>query len=193
MYPRKDVNKVESFGRWRKGLFHLKNGKEDDKNMIQVIITIIFLSWTCLADANLVSNVAGRRTQHISIPNSLGSKYELIVHNYGPQEASESVYIQASVHAGELPGMLVLHHLMKDLDVLQQEGLIHKKITVVPYANPIGLAQDLLGTHIGRFSLNTGTNFNRNFNTCLCKSIVFIEQGGVKIRIVKRFAIRDFR
>ena len=147
--------------------------------MIKVIIATIYILCTCLVVANLISNAAGRRTQHISIPNSLGSKYELTVHNYGPQEATESLYIQASVHAGELPGMLVLHHLMKDLDMLQREGLIHKKIIVVPYANPIGLAQDLLGTHIGRFSLNTGTNFNRNFNDYSNKIESLIDDGSL--------------
>jgi predicted deacylase len=33
----------------------------------------------------------------------------------------------------------------------------------VPYANPIGLSQVLLGSHMGRFSLSSGTNFNRNW------------------------------
>ena len=59
--------------------------------------------------------------------------------------------------------MLVAHHLIKLLDVADKAGLILEEISIVPYANPIGLSQQLLGTHIGRFSIDTGRNFNRDF------------------------------
>lgn len=149
--------------------------------MISVIITIFSFVWVCFVGAKSSANVAGRRTQFISVPHSVGSKYELTVHSYGPQDAPVSVYIQASAHADELPGMLVLHHLMNDLDVLQREGLIHQKITLVPYANPIGLAQDLLGSHIGRFSLSSGTNFNREYEDYSAKIESLIEDGSLML------------
>jgi len=59
--------------------------------------------------------------------------------------------------------MLVCHHLIKLLDAAEQRGDIVQRICVVPYANPIGLSQNLMGSHIGRFSTATGINFNRNW------------------------------
>jgi predicted deacylase len=35
------------------------------------------------------------------------------------------------------------------------------EVVLVPYANPLGLAQHLLGQHVGRFDLRDGINFNR--------------------------------
>ena len=55
------------------------------------------------------------------------------------------------------------HHLIKLLDAADKAGNILQEISIVPYANPIGLSQSLLGTHIGRFSLDTGVNFNREY------------------------------
>jgi len=57
----------------------------------------------------------------------------------------------------------VCHHLIRLLDQAQESGFILKKITVVPFANPIGLSQHMLGYFVGRFSLSTGVNFNRDF------------------------------
>lgn len=59
--------------------------------------------------------------------------------------------------------MLVSHHLIHLLDMADKEGHILEQITIVPYANPIGLSQNLLGSQIGRFSLQSGVNFNRNY------------------------------
>ena len=70
-------------------------------------------------------------------------------------------YIQASLHADEIPGLLVVHHLIKLLDEADKQGRILKEILLVPYANPIGLSQILMGSHIGRFNFDTGVNFNR--------------------------------
>lgn len=60
-------------------------------------------------------------------------------------------------------GMLVAHHLIKLLDAADKSGLIQEKITIVPFANPIGLSQQILGSHVGRFSLESGVNFNRGY------------------------------
>jgi len=38
-----------------------------------------------------------------------------------------------------------------------------KSIVIVPFANPIGLGQYLMGCHLGRFAMDTGINFNRNW------------------------------
>jgi predicted deacylase len=59
--------------------------------------------------------------------------------------------------------MLVCNHLIKLLDLATSREGILKPITIVPYANPIGLQQIFLGSHLGRFSLSTGVNFNRDW------------------------------
>lgn len=59
--------------------------------------------------------------------------------------------------------MLVAHHLLKLLDEAERHGYILENISIVPYANPIGLSQHLLGSHIGRFSTKSGVNFNREY------------------------------
>jgi hypothetical protein len=89
-----------------------------------------------------------------------------MVHKWGgelPPAETKQIYIQASLHADEIPGLLVAHHLIRLLDQADQEGKISGKICIVPYANPIGLDQQLLGSHIGRFGFETGINFNRNW------------------------------
>ena len=80
----------------------------------------------------------------------------------------------AALHADEIPGLLVLNKLVKDLDELEAEGKICKKIVVLPYANPIGLQQDMLGSHIGRFNFATGVNFNRDADSLIGASAAFV-------------------
>lgn len=73
------------------------------------------------------------------------------------------VYLQAGLHAGELPGPGVLHLLAGHLRRARADGRLLSEITLVPMANPIGLNQDLFGGLQGRFDLATRTNFNRCF------------------------------
>lgn len=85
------------------------------------------------------------------------------VHRWGPRDQSR-VYIQASIHADEIPGMLVANHLCHLLDLADAAGLVlTKEIVIIPFANPIGLSQNVMGTQIGRFSLSSGCNFNRDW------------------------------
>ncbi len=72
-------------------------------------------------------------------------------------------YIQASLHADEIPGMLVAQHLRSRLETLEGEGRLAAEIILVPVANPIGLAQVLQGSPFGRFDMATGVNFNRGY------------------------------
>lgn len=76
------------------------------------------------------------------------------------------VYIQGSLHADEIPGLLVCNHLSKLLDEASNRGEIEGEIIIVPFANPIGLAQQVLGHHVGRFCLESGINFNRSWFDC---------------------------
>ena len=60
-------------------------------------------------------------------------------------------------------GLLVSHHLLHMLDKAELSGHILEEIIIIPYANPIGLSQHLLGNQLGRFSFQSGINFNRNY------------------------------
>jgi predicted deacylase len=103
----------------------------------------------------------------LSIPltsPSAGTTRVLSFLRFGKEGAGPKAYIQASLHADELPGMLVAHHLRNQLAELEQQGQLLGEVILVPAANPIGLAQTLLGTSLGRFDLRTGHNFNRLFH-----------------------------
>lgn len=82
---------------------------------------------------------------------------------YGSAGARPKAYLQAGLHADELPGMFVLQKLRGMLDVAAAEGRIRGEIIVLPQANPIGLAQRVGGFLIGRHELTTGANFNRDY------------------------------
>ena len=83
--------------------------------------------------------------------------------HYGPSQGSHKIYIQASLHADELPGMLVAWYLKQRLAELENAGRLLGEIVVVPVANPIGLEQILMDTPLGRYELESGENFNRWF------------------------------
>lgn len=78
--------------------------------------------------------------------------------------AGKKVYIQAAIHADEVPAMLVAHMLRQHLERLDAEGRIKGEIILVPAANPLGLSQVLHGAPFGRYDLSTGTNFNRAYH-----------------------------
>lgn len=82
--------------------------------------------------------------------------------HFGPRSGAK-VYIQASLHADELPGMLVAWHLKRRLAELERQGRLQREIVLVPVANPVGLEQVMLDAPLGRFELQSGENFNRNF------------------------------
>jgi predicted deacylase len=100
---------------------------------------------------------------HPLLSPSLGSQRALTSFHFGQPGSGEKVHIQASLHADELPGMLVAWHLKQRLRQLENEGAIHGEITVLPMANPIGLNQNQHGRLMGRFELMSGQNFNRHY------------------------------
>ncbi|HEV3423417.1 MAG TPA: succinylglutamate desuccinylase/aspartoacylase family protein [Paraburkholderia sp.] len=104
------------------------------------------------------------RTQtHPLISPTLGTARNLTSFHYGPG-GGQKIYIQSSLHADELPGMLVSWALRRKLAALEAAGKIKGEIVIVPVANPIGLNQHFLGHLSGRFETNTAQNFNRNFH-----------------------------
>jgi len=89
--------------------------------------------------------------------------YRLTSFHYGTPGAGRKVYIQASLHADEVPAMLVAHFLRRELDRLDAAGKVRGEIILVPAANPIGLSQVIHGAPFGRFDLASGVNFNRAY------------------------------
>ena len=83
--------------------------------------------------------------------------------HYGTPGIGKKVYIQAAIHADEVPAMLVAHVLRGELERLENEGKISGEIVLVPAANPLGLSQVMHGAPFGRYDLSTGTNFNRAY------------------------------
>jgi len=104
-----------------------------------------------------------QRLEHPLLSPSLGAQKTLVSLHYGDPTARPKVYLQASLHAEELPGMLVAHHLRQALDEADRQGLIRGCVVLVPAANPIGLAQRLDHKAMGRFEFDTSQNFNRHY------------------------------
>lgn len=92
-----------------------------------------------------------------------GSRHSVRMVRYGSPQARPKAYIHAALHADEAPGLLVSHHLIEQLDAADARGEITGQVVVVPYANPLGLAQFVNGDHLGRHDLASGRNFNRNW------------------------------
>ncbi|MDR5860001.1 succinylglutamate desuccinylase/aspartoacylase family protein [Halomonas eurihalina] len=84
--------------------------------------------------------------------------------HYGPADAEKRIYIQASLHADELPGMLVAWKLKQRLARLEADSSLQARVVLVPVANPIGLDQQLMDTPLGRYDLESVTNFNRGYH-----------------------------
>jgi predicted deacylase len=104
-----------------------------------------------------------RRTEHPLLSPSLGVQKTLVSFHAGDPAARPKVYLQASLHAEELPGMLVAHHLRTALEQAEREGRVRGQVVLVPAANPIGLAQRLDHKAMGRFEFDTAQNFNRHY------------------------------
>jgi predicted deacylase len=92
-----------------------------------------------------------------------GTRREVMLHQFGEPGARPKAYFQAAIHADEIPALLAAHHLVRRLMAAQAEGAIRGEIVVAPFANPIGLDQQINATHLGRHELGGGGNFNRNW------------------------------
>lgn len=102
-----------------------------------------------------------RVLEHTLISPSVGTQRSLVSQHFGTPGARPKVVLQASLHADELPGMLVLHHLRGLLQAAEAEGKLLGEVVLVPMANPIGLNQTVLHSQLGRFELASAENFNR--------------------------------
>jgi len=88
---------------------------------------------------------------------------ELLSLHFGQAGAGPKATLQAALHADEIPGLLVAHHLRERLAALEAAGRILGEVVLVPVANPVGLAQRVLHSPLGRFELASGENFNRHY------------------------------
>ncbi len=104
-----------------------------------------------------------RRNDHPLPGQSLGHHTQVTSLHFGTAGARPKVYVQASLHAEEIPGMLTAHHLRGLLEASEARGAITGEVVLVPAANPIGLAQRLDHKSMGRFELGTSENFNRHY------------------------------
>jgi predicted deacylase len=92
-----------------------------------------------------------------------GTSHEIAYHRFGRIGARPKAYLQAAIHANELPGVMALHHLLPLLAEADRLRRIKGEIVVVPTVNPIGLSQLVGNSHLGRFDLLRRENFNRNW------------------------------
>lgn len=119
-----------------------------------------------------------QRIDHPLLSPSLGSQKTLSSFHFGRPGQGLKIYIQASLHAEELPGMLVAHHLKSLLEAAEAAGQLQGEVIVVPVANPLGLAQRLDHKPMGRFDLDTSENFNRHYPN-LAKAVFPAVQGAL--------------
>jgi uncharacterized protein len=108
------------------------------------------------------------RHEHPLLAESIGTARTVTSFHFGGADVlagrpSKKVYLQASLHAEELPGMLALVHLLPMLEAVEASGQLKGEIVVVPVANPIGLSQWVDHKPMGRFELASSENFNRHY------------------------------
>lgn len=104
-----------------------------------------------------------RQLQHPLLSPSLGTQRLVTSLHYGQATNGRKAYIQSSLHADELPGMLTAHKLRGLLAAAEAAGEMPGEVVLVPVCNPIGLDQSLMHHQMGRFELLTMENFNRNY------------------------------
>ena len=92
---------------------------------------------------------------------SVGTSRQIDFLHFGTPGQGRKAYLQTALHADETPGLLVLHKLIGLLDEAESQGQICGHIVLAPIANPIGIAQHVLGELAGRYDLASGINYNR--------------------------------
>lgn len=104
-----------------------------------------------------------KRIERVNLlSSSPGTERHIEFHRWG-LTGKPRCYIQASIHADEIPALLVAQNLANLLDAADERNEIINEIVIVPFANPIGLSQNFLGVHNGRFNFETGVNYNRGW------------------------------
>lgn len=105
-----------------------------------------------------------RKTEIVIAGDTPGIEWRLPVLRFAGKDAgAPRTYMQAALHAGELPGVAALHFFIPMLEEAERNGDLLGDVTIVPKANPIGAAQYLYGELQGRFEQGGRVNFNRDF------------------------------
>ncbi len=126
-----------------------------------MVVTHKYLPVNSISLDNLPSGID---VEDLYLPNStLGTECYLRTFRFGDPNAKVKVYLQAGLHGGEHPGMLVLHQLANLLMSATLENRLIGQVVIAPVCNPIGISQQIQGELLGRFNLSTGKNFNRGF------------------------------
>lgn len=124
-----------------------------------------------------------------------GHRQTLTVMRFGTPGAGPRATIQAALHADEVPGLLVAQCLRTQLLALEAAGQLSGEVQLVPFANPIGLAQQFIGQHQGRFDVRDGVNFNRNhpeLAQAVCDALQGRLDGDAASNVLRvRAALRD--
>ena len=117
-------------------------------------------------------SVFGMELEHVSLDSDTpGQEFFLRVMRFRGSGGGPTVYMQAALHAHELPGMVALDQLIPRLQSAENEGRLAGNVTLVPHANPIGLSQAVFGETLGRFDLHGRINFNRSFPSELSEEL----------------------
>ncbi len=103
-----------------------------------------------------------QQQHHPLFSASLCTQREIVSFHFG-SDAEKRVYIQATLHGDELPGMAVAWYLKQKLQALESAGKLKAKFTLVPVSNPLAMGQHWHGSQLGRFHTPTGQDFNRGF------------------------------
>ncbi len=102
------------------------------------------------------------QTQHHPLDAGPGGATPTVVsQHFGPK--GRRALLQCSLHADEIPPMLVAQHLRQRLQALEEAGQLCGEVVLLPACNPLGLAQQVWGRLQGRFDLASGQNFNRHY------------------------------
>ncbi len=105
------------------------------------------------------------KAQHSILPvQELASGETLLVHAYTYTGSTKGpfIYLQANVHGPEICGTAILMEYMRILDAMDD---MPGKITIVPCANPMAVNQVTYNSMIGRFNMQSGSNWNRIFTS----------------------------
>ena len=92
-----------------------------------------------------------------------GTRREVTLYRFGTPGAGTKVYLQAGLHADELPGVLILQHFLDLMQQAEAQDAILGEVLVVPMANPIGLSNWQFQRPQGRHDPDTLQNYNRNY------------------------------
>lgn len=116
------------------------------------------------------------RRETIELPAvAPGTRRSIEVLRFGTAGARPKAYLQAGLHADELPGMLVLRLVAERLAAAEARGEVTGEVVLVPVANPVGLAQLVQGYLRGRYEANSSGNFNRGYSDLAAEAAEAVE------------------